>query len=169
MAVPHRQPALANWPCKLPLIIRLMDHVEQIPCDHTSSDRKARKQLRQQEKRRRNERRVQTHWHALPVDILERILAKLSIKERHVASQVCFHWFESFYSPRVWSSFTLTDTTFTKRKYNYYMGYQRMIDPYKTQVAYPNDVESVENELFCLHSFSFNVSATAFASCTSNQ
>ena len=78
--------------------------------------------------------RVRMYWNALPVDLLERIFSLLSIKERHVASQVCPHWFECFYAPYIWSKCKVDDTTLTKRKFNYYLGYQIMIDNFKAQV-----------------------------------
>ncbi|OTF76790.1 hypothetical protein BLA29_008421, partial [Euroglyphus maynei] len=74
-----------------------------------------------------------TYWNYMPIDILEEIFKLLSIKERHLASQVCPHWFECFYSPTIWTTLIITDKSFTKRKFNYYLGYQRMIDSFKTQ------------------------------------
>ncbi|KAH9517685.1 hypothetical protein DERF_008330 [Dermatophagoides farinae] len=91
---------------------------------------------RQQRKRMMNryqqlQRRI--YWNYMPIDILEEIFQLLSIKERHLASQVCPHWFECFYSPTIWTTLIVTDKSFTKRKFNYYLGYQRMIDSFKTQ------------------------------------
>lgn len=73
-------------------------------------------------------------WHEVPSVVLEKIYSKLSIKERHQASQVCPHWYRCFYSSVPWSTFYLTDTTFTKYKHNYYLGLQRILDPYKTHM-----------------------------------
>lgn len=83
--------------------------------------------------RRRSRPSSRSNWATLSVDLIERIFRLLSIKERHVASQVCPHWFECFYSPFAWSILTISDYSFTKRKFNYYLGYQRMICPFKTQ------------------------------------
>lgn len=74
-------------------------------------------------------------WQILPDVLLEQIFSLLTLKEKHIASQVCRHWFRIFYSPKVWSLFVLNDTTLTKRKYNYYLGYQRILDHYRTQVC----------------------------------
>src|SRR5699024_11460824 len=65
------------------------------------------RQLRRESKRKRrlerqlSRRKVRTYWNALPIDLLESIFRRLSVKERHVASQVCPHWFECFYSPSI--------------------------------------------------------------------
>ena len=74
-------------------------------------------------------------WQTLPDVLLEDIFALLSLRDRYNASQVCRHWFQIFYSSKVWSKFTLNDITLTKRKYNYYLGYQRILDHYRTQVC----------------------------------
>lgn len=73
-------------------------------------------------------------WQTLPDVLLEEIFALLSIKERHNASQVCRNWYRIFLSPQVWSTFILDDLALTKRKYNYYLGYQRILDHYRTQI-----------------------------------
>ncbi|XP_054162350.1 uncharacterized protein LOC128960302 [Oppia nitens] len=73
-------------------------------------------------------------WQSLPDVLLEDIFGLLSIKEKHIASQVCKHWFHIFYSSKVWAIFVLNDETLTKRKYNYYLGYERTLDHYRTQI-----------------------------------
>lgn len=78
--------------------------------------------------------RLPGRWHQMPLVALEHIYSRLSIKERHQASQVCPLWYQCFYSSRPWSTFYLTDASFTKRKFNYYLGYQRILDPYKTHM-----------------------------------
>lgn len=40
-----------------------------------------------------------------------------------------------FYSPQVWSLFVLDDRTMTRRKFNYYMGYQHILDHYRTHIC----------------------------------
>ena len=90
-------------------------------------------------------------WQTLPDVVLEQIFNLLSIKEKHISSQVCSNWFRIFYSSRVWSLFVLDDMTLTKRKYNYYLGYQRILDHYRTQVwHYKNGITCVEIYICCL-------------------
>ncbi|KAH9421104.1 hypothetical protein DERP_010042 [Dermatophagoides pteronyssinus] len=96
------------------------------------SKKEEKKRLKRLERRQQQQRR-RTYWNYIPIDILEEIFKLLSIKERHLASQVCPHWYECFYSPTIWTILIITDKSFTKRKFNYYLGYQRMIDPFKTQ------------------------------------
>jgi F-box protein 39 len=74
-------------------------------------------------------------WQTLPDVLLEEIFSLLSIRERYIASQVCRNWNRIFHSSQVWSTFILNDMTLTKRKYNYYLGYQRVLDHYRTQVS----------------------------------
>ena len=100
-------------------------------------EKKRLKHLERQQRKRMMNRYQQPkriYWNYMPIDILEEIFQLLSIKERHLASQVCPHWFECFYSPTIWTTLIVTDKSFTKRKFNYYLGYQRMIDSFKTQV-----------------------------------
>lgn len=109
-------------------------------CSSLSTEVQTKRALKREAKRQRQQIRRQSrlppprsHWATLNIDLMERIYRLLSVKERHIASQVCPHWFECFYSPFAWSILTLSDYSFTKRKFNYYLGYQRMICPFKTQ------------------------------------
>ena len=74
-------------------------------------------------------------WKDLPVILLEDIFVLLTPKQRHLASMVCRPWYEIFYSPRVWETFILFETTLTRRRFNAYKGYQRELCPGKTQVG----------------------------------
>lgn len=64
------------------------------------------------------------YWSYLPDLILEKIFAHLTIRERFYASMVCRNWYRGFHLPYVWSTFTLEDSTLTRRKFNYYYGWQ---------------------------------------------
>ncbi|XP_035209865.1 uncharacterized protein LOC118184320 isoform X2 [Stegodyphus dumicola] len=74
-------------------------------------------------------------WSTLPDIILEDIFSRLTIKERYYASQVCRNWNRIFYSRRVWDTFILEDRTLTRRKFNYYMGDQYVLDHHRTQLC----------------------------------
>lgn len=74
-------------------------------------------------------------WAALPDVLLETVYSMVPIADRYAMSQVCRNWYRVFYSPRVWSVFVLDDRTMTRRKFNYYMGYQHLLDHYRTQIC----------------------------------
>ncbi|XP_075731040.1 uncharacterized protein LOC119180912 isoform X3 [Rhipicephalus microplus] len=74
-------------------------------------------------------------WASLPDVLLETVYSMVPIADRYSMSQVCRNWYRIFYSPRVWSVFVLDDRTMTRRKFNYYMGYQHLLDHYRTQVC----------------------------------
>ncbi|XP_015923111.1 uncharacterized protein [Parasteatoda tepidariorum] len=76
-----------------------------------------------------------SQWNALPDILLEDIFSRLSIKERYNASQVCWNWYRLFHSKKVWEVFILEDKTLTRRKFNYYLGYQFVLDHYRTQLC----------------------------------
>ncbi|UYV67467.1 hypothetical protein LAZ67_5000703 [Cordylochernes scorpioides] len=52
-----------------------------------------------------------------------------------VLEQVCWRWNDTFYSQRVWHKFRLGDRTLTRRRFNYYTGYQHTLDHYRTQMC----------------------------------
>ena len=103
--------------------------------------RKERKEMRKRSRISVKDLRVkgkmfcESSWKSLPPELLCSIYGLLSMRDRHSASQVCRHWFQCFYIPSVWTHFILDDLALTKRKFNYYLGYQRMLDPFKTQVT----------------------------------
>ncbi|XP_029653369.1 uncharacterized protein LOC115226514 [Octopus sinensis] len=74
-------------------------------------------------------------WSAIPDIILEDILSLLSPKHRHQCSMVSRRWYRYFYSSRVWETFTLNDRSFTRKKFNLYLGYQHESDPRKVQLC----------------------------------
>lgn len=65
-----------------------------------------------------------SNWNNLPDLILEKVFSYLTIRERYYASMVCRAWYRAFHLPYVWSTFVLEDTTLTRRKFNYYYGWQ---------------------------------------------
>ncbi|XP_076440898.1 uncharacterized protein LOC143280182 [Babylonia areolata] len=82
-----------------------------------------------------NEEDEDEGWKELPAILLEDIFVLLSPKHRHQASMVCRPWYEIFYSPRVWETFVLFETTLTRRRFSAYKGYQRELCPGKTQLC----------------------------------
>ncbi|XP_058833552.1 uncharacterized protein LOC131691285 [Topomyia yanbarensis] len=77
----------------------------------------------------------QSQWCDLPEHIMERIFAHLSIRERYYASLTCFSWYQAFYLPNVWSNFLVEDRTLSRLKYNYYSGWQPVLDPARVQLC----------------------------------
>ncbi|XP_018027591.1 uncharacterized protein LOC108682857 isoform X1 [Hyalella azteca] len=67
-------------------------------------------------------------WHLLPDLLLEKVYTYLTIRERYYASQVCRSWYQGFNFPRVWYTFVLYDNLLTKRKFNYYAGWEKLLD-----------------------------------------
>ncbi|CAG9760875.1 unnamed protein product [Ceutorhynchus assimilis] len=76
-----------------------------------------------------------SQWSDLPDLILENIFTQLSIKERYYASCVCKNWNRAFYLPFVWREFTLDDHTLTRSKFNYYLGWQYVLDHLRTSLC----------------------------------
>ncbi|XP_050092027.1 uncharacterized protein LOC126575393 [Anopheles aquasalis] len=74
-----------------------------------------------------------TQWSNLPDHILERIFSHLTIKERYYASLTCYGWYRAFYLPHVWSNFLVEDATLGRMKYNYYSGWQPVLDHSRLQ------------------------------------
>ncbi|XP_058065276.1 uncharacterized protein LOC131214943 [Anopheles bellator] len=72
-------------------------------------------------------------WSNLPDHILERIFSHLTLKERYYASLTCYGWYRAFYLPHVWSSFLVEDATLGRMKYNYYSGWQPVLDHSRLQ------------------------------------
>lgn len=77
----------------------------------------------------------QSPWACLPDILLEAIYAMVPIDDRYAMSQVCKNWYRVFYSPRVWMTFVLDDRSLTRRKFNYYMGYQYHLDHYRAHMC----------------------------------
>lgn len=47
--------------------------------------------------------------------------------------QTCFSWYQSFSLPNVWSNFMIDDETLSRPKYNYYSGWQPVLDHARAQ------------------------------------
>ncbi|XP_046387293.1 uncharacterized protein LOC124156840 [Ischnura elegans] len=75
-------------------------------------------------------------WSLLPDLILEKIFSYLTMRERYYASMVCHRWNSAFYLPFVWSRFVFEENTLTRRKFNYYMGWQHDLDHLRTQLCF---------------------------------
>ena len=76
-------------------------------------------------------------WEDLPSILLEEIFSSLSITQRYNCSQVCRSWYEIFHSPVVWYTFVFDGAIFTRRKFNFYRGYERLLNPYRVQFFLP--------------------------------
>ncbi|XP_063610976.1 uncharacterized protein LOC134784757 isoform X1 [Penaeus indicus] len=81
---------------------------------------------------------VYSQWHLLPDLLLEQVFQYLTLCERYNASLVCWNWYAAFYFPRVWYTFVFHDELLTKRKFNYYSGYQKRLDHYKVTIFLSN-------------------------------
>ncbi|XP_019881787.1 uncharacterized protein LOC109609546 isoform X2 [Aethina tumida] len=73
-----------------------------------------------------------SQWSDLPDLILEKIFSYLHIRERYYCSLVCKNWYRAFSLPYVWSRFVLEDTTLTRARFNYYCGWQYVLDHVRT-------------------------------------
>ncbi|XP_012217085.1 uncharacterized protein [Linepithema humile] len=74
-------------------------------------------------------------WDQTPDILLEEIFSYLTIRERYYASLVCRSWYRAFKLQNVWSTFTLEDTTLTRGKFNYYSGWQYVLDHMRTSTC----------------------------------
>ncbi|XP_024936759.1 uncharacterized protein LOC107263591 isoform X2 [Cephus cinctus] len=74
-------------------------------------------------------------WDQLPDILLEEIFSYLSIRDRYYAALVCRSWYRAFKLNNVWSTFTLEDTTLTRGKFNYYSGWQYVLDHMRTSAC----------------------------------
>ncbi|XP_011307489.1 uncharacterized protein [Fopius arisanus] len=79
--------------------------------------------------------KVYSAWDQVPDIILEEIFSYLTTRERYYASLVCRSWYRAFKLPNVWSRFTLEDMTLTRGKYNYYSGWQYVLDHIRTSTC----------------------------------
>lgn len=76
-----------------------------------------------------------SQWNELPDLVLEEIFTYLSIREKYYASLVCKSWYRAFNLPKVWSKFVLEDNTLTRGKFNYYSGWQYVLDHVRTHMC----------------------------------
>ncbi|XP_046679821.1 F-box/LRR-repeat protein 21-like [Homalodisca vitripennis] len=72
-------------------------------------------------------------WCELPDLVLENIFSYLNAEQKYYASLVCSAWYQGFHLPYAWSTFVFQDTTLTRRKFNYYSGWQYILDHIRTQ------------------------------------
>ncbi|EFN75472.1 uncharacterized protein LOC105191354 isoform X2 [Harpegnathos saltator] len=81
------------------------------------------------------EGKTYSSWDQTPDILLEEIFSYLTIRERYYASLVCRAWYRAFKLRNVWSTFTLEDTTLTRGKFNYYSGWQYVLDHMRTSTC----------------------------------
>ncbi|KAG5897483.1 hypothetical protein JTB14_031107 [Gonioctena quinquepunctata] len=74
-------------------------------------------------------------WSELPDLLLEQIFSYLGIREKYYASLVCRNWYRAFHLPYVWSCFVLEDNTLTRSRFNYYSGWQYVLDHLRCQMC----------------------------------
>ncbi|BES95579.1 FBOX [Nesidiocoris tenuis] len=77
----------------------------------------------------------QSLWCELPDIIMEQIFSYLNISQRYNASMVCKRWNSAFYLPYVWHVFHFDDHTLTRRRFNYYSGWQHTLDHLRAQLC----------------------------------
>ncbi|CAH1114083.1 unnamed protein product [Psylliodes chrysocephalus] len=77
--------------------------------------------------------REYSKWSELPDLLLEKIFSYLGIREKYYASLVCKSWYRAFHLPYVWSRFVLEDTSLTRSRFNYYSGWQYVLDHVRCQ------------------------------------
>ena len=80
-----------------------------------------------------DENEMPSKWSDLPNLLLEEIFSHISIKDRYYASMTCKNWHRAFYLKRVWANFIVGDATLCRRKFNYYSGWQHVLDHTRTQ------------------------------------
>ncbi|CAG9808064.1 unnamed protein product [Chironomus riparius] len=83
--------------------------------------------------KRENEEDVQ--WANLPDLLLEQIFSYLSISERYYCTLVCKDWYRAFYLKNVWRNFVIVDDTLCRQKFNYYSGWQPVLDCMRAQTC----------------------------------
>ncbi|KAK6640064.1 hypothetical protein RUM43_008341 [Polyplax serrata] len=81
---------------------------------------------------------IYSEWDKLPDLILENIFSYLSMREKYWASMTCRNWYRAFYLPMSWTTFVLDDYTLTRKKFNYYSGWQYVLDHYRTMQCIVN-------------------------------
>ena len=83
-------------------------------------------------------------WEALPSILLQEIFSFLSINQRYHCSQVCRSWYEVFHSPVIWYTFTFDGITFTRKKFNLFRGYERILNLYRVQLYLPRKSQYIK-------------------------
>lgn len=72
----------------------------------------------------KNQEVDQSGWATLPDLLLENVFSYLSMEEKYWASMVCKSWYRAFYLGNSWRTFVFDDKTLTRRRFNYYSGWQ---------------------------------------------
>ncbi|CAF0810947.1 unnamed protein product [Adineta ricciae] len=83
-------------------------------------------------------------WEDLPTILLEEIFSYLSLTHRYYASQVCRTWYEIFHSPIIWQTFIFDGLIFTRKKFNLYRGYERILNLYRVQRYLPRKSQYIK-------------------------
>lgn len=65
-----------------------------------------------------------SQWDLLPDIALGQIFSYLTIREKYWASLTCRNWYHAFHLSETWAVFKLDDHTLTRRRFNYYSGWQ---------------------------------------------
>ncbi|KAJ8941225.1 hypothetical protein NQ318_015657 [Aromia moschata] len=89
----------------------------------------------EEEENEEEDTRNYSKWSELPDLLLEKIFAYLGIREKYYASLVCRNWYRAFHLPYVWSRFVLEDNTLTRSRFNYYSGWQYVLDHLRCQMC----------------------------------
>lgn len=82
-------------------------------------------------------------WEELPTILLEEIFSLLPIRYRYYCSQVCRTWYETFHSPVIWYTFIFDGVIFTRKKFNLFHGYERILNPYRVQFYLPRKSQHI--------------------------
>jgi hypothetical protein len=82
-------------------------------------------------------------WEELPTILLEDIYSLLPMRYRYYCSQVCRSWYEIFHSPVIWYTFIFDGTIFTRKKFNLFRGYERILNPYRVQLYLPRKSQHI--------------------------
>nr|CAD7589791.1 unnamed protein product [Timema genevievae] len=85
-------------------------------------------------------------WSQLPDLVVEQVFSYLTIRQRYYASLVCRSWSAAFNLQHVWATFMFDDSTLTRRKFNYYYGWQHVLDHMRLQ----NCLSRIGRNIRCL-------------------
>ncbi|CAH1979516.1 unnamed protein product [Acanthoscelides obtectus] len=89
--------------------------------------------------------KVYSKWSELPDLLLEQIFSYLGIREKYYASLVCKNWYRAFHLPYAWKFFTLDDNTLTRSRFNYYSGWQYVLDHVRCQSCMANVGKNIKH------------------------
>ncbi|CAF0952922.1 unnamed protein product [Rotaria sp. Silwood1] len=83
-------------------------------------------------------------WEELPTILLEEIFSLLPIRYRYYCSQVCRSWYKTFHSPIIWQTFIFDGIVFTRKKFNLFRGYERILNSYRVQLYLPRKSQYIK-------------------------